>query len=106
LSKNIKIKIYRTKMLPVILYGCETCSLALREERRLRVFENRMLRKVLWSKRDEITGSGEDYITRSFVICTAHQILFGRPNKKDELGTACSWYGGKERCIQGLSWET
>jgi hypothetical protein len=43
LSKNIKIRIYRTIILPVILYGCETWSLTLREEHRLRVFENRVL---------------------------------------------------------------
>jgi len=45
LSKHIKIKIYRTIILPVVLYGCETWSLTLREERRLRVFENRVLRR-------------------------------------------------------------
>jgi hypothetical protein len=72
-----RLKIYRNMISPVVLYGCETCSLILRDERKLRVFKNRMLRRVLWSKRDEITGSGEDYITRSFMICTAHQILFG-----------------------------
>jgi len=55
LSKNLKIKIYRTIILPVVLYGCETRSLTLREERRLRVFENRVLR-VFGSKRDEVTG--------------------------------------------------
>ena len=43
-------------MLPVVLYGCETWSLALREERRLRVFENRVLRKVFGPKGDEVTG--------------------------------------------------
>ena len=53
LSKNIKIKIYRTIILPVVLYGCETWSLALREERRLRVFENMVLRRVFGPKRDE-----------------------------------------------------
>ena len=47
LSKNLKIKIYRTIILSVVLYGCETWSLMLREELRLRVFENRMLRKML-----------------------------------------------------------
>jgi len=46
LSKNLKIKIYRTIILPVILYGCETWALILREERRLRVFENMMLRRI------------------------------------------------------------
>jgi len=56
LSKNLKIKIYRTIILPVVLYGCETWSLILREERRLRVFENRVLRRVFGPKKDEVTG--------------------------------------------------
>ena len=55
LSKNLKIKIYRTIILPFVLYGCETWSLPLREERRLKVFENRVLRKILGPKRDEVT---------------------------------------------------
>jgi len=56
LSRKLKIKIYRTIILPVVLYGCETWSLTLREECRLRVFENRALRRVLGPKRDEVTG--------------------------------------------------
>ena len=56
LSKNIKIKVYRTIILPVVLYGCETWSLTLREERRLRVFENRVLRRIFGPKREEVTG--------------------------------------------------
>jgi hypothetical protein len=56
LSKNLKIKIYRNIILPVVLYGCETWSLMLREERRLRVFENRVLRRVFGPRRDEVTG--------------------------------------------------
>jgi len=56
LSKNVKIKIYRTIILPVVLYGCETWSLALREERRLRVYENRVLRRIFRPQRDEVTG--------------------------------------------------
>ena len=56
LSKNIKIKIHRTIILPVVLYGCETWSLKLREEGRLRVFENRVLRRIFGPKRDEVTG--------------------------------------------------
>jgi hypothetical protein len=55
LSKNLKIKLYRTIILPV-LYGGETWSLTLREERRLRVFETRLLRKIFGTKRDEVTG--------------------------------------------------
>jgi len=57
LSKNVKIKIYRTiSFLPVVLYGCEIWSLTLREECRMRVFENRVLRKISGPKRDEVTG--------------------------------------------------
>jgi hypothetical protein len=56
LSKNTKIKIYRTIILPVVLYGCETLSLTLREEHRLRVFENKVLRRIFGPKRDEVTG--------------------------------------------------
>jgi hypothetical protein len=56
LSKNTKTKIYRTINLPVVLYGCETWSLTLREERRLRVFENRVLRRIFGPKRNEATG--------------------------------------------------
>ena len=54
--KILKIKIYRTKILPVVLYGCETWSLTLREERKLRVFENRVLRKIFGPRRDELKG--------------------------------------------------
>jgi hypothetical protein len=56
LSKNTKIRLYRTVVLPVVLYGCETWSLTLREEQRLRVFENRVLRRIFGSKRDGATG--------------------------------------------------
>jgi hypothetical protein len=53
ISKNLKIKIYKTVILPVVLYGCETWSLTLGEEHRLRVFENRALRKIFGPKREE-----------------------------------------------------
>jgi hypothetical protein len=56
LSRNVKVKIYKTIILPVVLYGCETWSLTLREEHRLRVFENRVLRRIFGPKRDEVTG--------------------------------------------------
>jgi hypothetical protein len=56
LSKNIKIKIYKTIILSGFLYGCEIWSLILREEHRLRVFENRVLRRIFGPKRDEVTG--------------------------------------------------
>ena len=75
LSRNTKIKIYKTIILPV-LYGCENWSLTLREERRLSVFENRALRRILGPKRGEVAGNGENYVMRSLMICS-HPILFG-----------------------------
>jgi hypothetical protein len=56
LPKNINITIYKTVILPMVLYGCETWSLTLREEHRLRVFEDRVLRRIFGPKRDEVTG--------------------------------------------------
>jgi hypothetical protein len=55
LPRNLKVKIYKTIILPVVLYGCETWTLTLREEHRLRVFEKRVLRRIFGPKRDEIT---------------------------------------------------
>jgi len=56
LSKKLKINIYRTIILPVVLYGCEAWSLTLREERKLRIFENMVLRRIFGPSRDEVTG--------------------------------------------------
>jgi hypothetical protein len=55
-AKNLKIRIYNTIILPVVLYGCKTWSLTLKEEHRLRVFENRVLRRIFRPKKDEVTG--------------------------------------------------
>jgi hypothetical protein len=56
LSKNLKIRIYKTIILSVVLYGCESWSLILREEHRLGVFENRVLRRIFRPKSDKVTG--------------------------------------------------
>jgi hypothetical protein len=56
LSKNVKIRIYRAMIFPLVLYGCETWSLTLREEHRLRVFENRVLRRIFGPKRYDVMG--------------------------------------------------
>jgi hypothetical protein len=77
-SRNLKVKIYKTIILPAVLYGCETWSLTLREEHRLRVFENRVLRRLFGPKRDEVTG---EWRRGSFIICSHHQILLGRSNE-------------------------
>ena len=56
LSKKLKVKTYKTIILPVLLYGCETWSLTLTEEHRLRMFENKVLRKMFGATKEEITG--------------------------------------------------
>ena len=114
LSKNLKIKIYRTIILPMVLYGCETCSLTFREGRRLRVFENRVLRKVFGPKRDEVTGEWRKlhneelndlyslpnivrvvksrrmrwagHVARLGEDSGVHRVLVGRPEGKKPLG--------------------
>jgi hypothetical protein len=58
LSRNVNVKIYKIIIMPDVLYGSETWSVTLREEHRLRVFENRVLRRIFGPKRDEITGEG------------------------------------------------
>jgi sorting nexin-29 len=68
ISKNLKIKIYKTVILPVVPYRCKTWSLTLREEHKLRVFENRVLRK---------TGHEENCIMVNYIACILHQILLG-----------------------------
>ena len=73
LSKNLKIKIYKTIILPVVLYGWETWSPTLREESRLIVFENRILRRIFGPKRDE-NGSGKGSTMRNLINCTVHLI--------------------------------
>jgi hypothetical protein len=80
LSRNVKVKIYKTKILPLALYGCETWCLTLREEHRLRAYENRLLRKIFGLKRDEVR---ESCAMGSFIICTHHQILLDRSNLEE-----------------------
>ena len=73
-KKNIKLKIYKTVILPVILYGCETWTLTLSEEKRLKVFENKVLRKILDRREMIRQANGEDYITVSYMIFMGSRI--------------------------------
>jgi hypothetical protein len=97
LSKHLEITIYRIAILPVVLYVCETWSITLREERRLRVFENRVLR-IFGPKSDEVTG--EWIKLHQELNC-----LYSSPNlcndkiEKNAVGRACSAYRGEERCV-------
>jgi hypothetical protein len=111
---NVKIKIYKTIILPVVLYGCETWSLTLREEHRVRVFENRVLRRIFGPKRDEVTGTWRKlhneelhglysspsivrvikakrmrwagHVARMGEVRGAYNILVGRPEGRRPLG--------------------
>jgi len=104
-SKNIKVKIYRTKILPVVSYGCETWSLTLREEHRLRRFENRMLRRIFGPKRDKVTGEWRKLHKEELNNLHSPNIVWVIKSRKNDMGRACSTYGGEERCIQGLGGE-
>jgi hypothetical protein len=74
LSGNVKVKMYKTIILPVVLYGCETWSLALREECRLRVFGNGVLRRMFGPKMNEVKRKRVSCTTGNFIICSHHQI--------------------------------
>jgi len=81
LSKNVKIKVYRTIKFLVVLYGCETWSVTLREEHRLTAFKNRVLRKIIGLNGVMQQKSEGDFTVRSFFICPPYQILFGQSRR-------------------------
>jgi hypothetical protein len=114
LSSNVKIKIYKTIILPVVLYGCESWSLMLKEEHRLKVFENRVHRRIFGPKRDEVTGGwrklhglcsspivirvikarmrGVGHVACMGEVRGAYNILVGRPEGRRLLGRPrCGW---------------
>jgi hypothetical protein len=78
---DVKVKIYKATILSVVSYGCETWSLALSEEHRLRVFENRVLRRIFRPKRNKVTENGGSCTTRNFIICIHPQISLGRSSQ-------------------------
>jgi hypothetical protein len=98
LSKNLKIKINRTIILPVVLYGCETWSLILREECRLRVFENRVLRRIFGPKREEVTGERRKLRNEELSDLYSLPNSAGGKIEKNEMDGACGAYGGEVRC--------
>jgi hypothetical protein len=87
LSKNVKIKIYSTIILPVVVYGCESWSLTLREECRLRMFESRVLRRIFGPKRDEVTGEWRrlrwaGHVSRMGESRGTFRVLVGKPEER------------------------
>jgi len=107
LSKKFKIKIYRTIILPVILYGCETWSLTFREERRLRVFENRVLRRVFGPKRDEVTGEWRKLhdVEFSDLYCLPNIVRVVKWRRMRWAGHVAR-IGEGRGCVQGSGGET
>ena len=87
LSKNLKIKIYRIIILPVVLYGCETWSLTLREERKLRMFDNIVLRRIFGLRRDEVTGEWKRLHNEEL------NDLYSSPNIVRVIKSRCGAYG-------------
>jgi hypothetical protein len=120
LSKDVKIRIYKTIILPVVLYGCDTWCLTLKEEHELRVFENRVLRRIFGPKRDGMTGGWRNlhneeghnlysslsiiriiksrrmrwagHVARMGVKRNVYRLLVGKPEGKRSLGRPrCGW---------------
>ena len=102
----MKIKIQRTMILSVVLFGCVTQSLTLRGERWRRVFENWMLRRIFGPKRDEVTGEWRKLHIEELMICTLHQTHLGDQIQKNDMSRVHRKYEGEERCIQGFGGET
>jgi hypothetical protein len=100
LSKNVKIRIYKTITLPVVLYGCETLSLTLREEHRLRVFENRVLRKIFGPKRGEVIGGWKKLHNEELhnLYCWPRIIRIIKSRRMRWAGHVAR-NGGEEECI-------
>ena len=93
LTKNLKIKIYKTIILSVVLYGCEAWSLTLRKERRLRVFENRILRRILGPMRNENGKWRRLHYEELHGLYRSPNIVRVTKSKKIEVGRSCSHNG-------------
>jgi hypothetical protein len=133
LSRNVEVKIYKTIILPVVLYGCETWSLTLREEHRPKVFENRVLRRIFGPKRDEVTGECRklhseelhilysspniirqiksrrmrwaEHVTRMGDERNVYRVLIGKPEGKRPLGRPRSrWENGIRMDLRDIGW--
>jgi len=103
LSKNLKIKRYRIIILPVVVYKCETWSLTLREERRLRVFEHRVLRRIFGPKREQVTSEWRKLYNEELndLYCSPNNVRVIKSRRMRWAGHV-ERMGGEERRIQGL----
>ena len=100
LSKKLKVKTYKTIILPVVLYGCETWSLTLRQEHRLRMFENKEHRKIVGAKKDEITGEWRKLHNAELdALYSSHNIIRSFKIETTEMGRTRSTCGAVQKCI-------
>ena len=108
LSKNVKIKIYRTIILLVVLYECETWSLALSEGRRLRVFENTVLRRIFEPKRDKVAGEWRKLHNEELndLYCSSNIFRMFKSRRMKWAGHVARMGRVEERCIQDFDGET
>jgi hypothetical protein len=96
----LKIRIYKTIILPVVLCGCETWSLTLREEHRLRVFENRVLRRIFGPKRDEVMGEwGKLHNTELHDLYSSPSIIRMIKSRRMRLTGYVAPKGGEEKHV-------
>jgi hypothetical protein len=99
---KLKIRLYPTIILPVVLYGYETLSPTLREEHRLRVVGNSVLSRIFWSKRDQVTEGGENWPTRSFITRTLCRVYYNDHVEEDDMGSGCSTNGERRNAYRIL----
>jgi hypothetical protein len=96
-----------TIILPVVLYGCETWSLTLREEHRLRVFENRMLRRIFGPRRDEVTVEWRRLHKGELIdLYSSPNIVRVIKSRRVRWAGHVARIGGEKRCVQGFGGET
>jgi hypothetical protein len=103
-KENLKIKLYKTVILPVVLYGCETWSLTLKEDHRLRVFENRVLRRIFGPKRVEDGSWRKLYNDELHVLYFSPNIV--RVIKSRTMRWEDMWHvWGRGEVFTGFGWE-
>ena len=107
LSKKLKVNTYKTIILPVVLYGSEIWSLTSREEHRLRVLENKVLRKIFGFKRDEITGECRKLHNAELdAFCSSPNIIRYLKSRLLRGAGQVARMGAIQKCIQSFSGET